>query len=238
MKILPVILSGGAGTRLWPLSREHYPKQLLALAGEHSLLQQTVQRLDGLDALSTDAEVVETDPPMIICNETHRFLVAEQMRQLERASGSVVLEPIGRNTAPALTVAALLALQNGDDDVLLVMPADHVIRDLDAFHRSVVLGSRLASEGRLVTFGIVPDQPHIGYGYIRKGRELDLTDDSGVAYVLDAFVEKPDQATAESYLQTGEYVWNSGMFLMRASVWMEQIERYRPDIASACADAV
>lgn len=221
MPLLPVILSGGSGTRLWPLSREQYPKQLLPLVGADSLLQATVRRLDGL------AEVAD---PLLVCNEEHRFVVAEQVRLLGRA-GSVLLEPVGRNTAPALTLAALWALGRGMDPVLVVMPADHVIVDDDTFRAAVGRAAVLAEAGHAVTFGITPDCPETGYGYLQKGKAQ--TGDSG-AFVLARFVEKPDRVTAQGYLDSGDYLWNSGIFVMKASVWKSAIGVCRPDILVAC----
>jgi len=241
MKIQPVILSGGSGTRLWPLSREYYPKQLLALSGELSLLQETIKRLDGLDQAD-----IGLAPALIICNEEHRFLVAEQARQADIALQGIILEPCGRNTAPALTLAAesILALstddESGDDRIMLVMPADHVIKDIKAFHQAIGLGSRLAANDYLVTFGIVPDHAETGYGYIRKGRQIDRASVSSDTrpYNIASFVEKPDAATAQAYLDSGEYLWNSGMFMMKASVWQQAIAQFRPDILTACQNAV
>ncbi len=238
MKIQPVILSGGAGTRLWPLSREQYPKQLLVFQGEFTLLQQTVQRLEGLSALM--GLVAE---PMIVCNEQHRFLVAEQLRAIDHETAAILLEPEGRNTAPALTVAAFAALNKGDDPVLLVMPADHVIADTAAYHAAVKTAAALADDGALVTFGIVPTAAETGFGYIRKG-ELIVTAAtqslvlSPQSYLLSAFVEKPDAQTAQSYVDSGEYLWNSGMFVMRASVWIEQLTRLQPRMVDACRQAL
>lgn len=227
MNIVPVILSGGAGTRLWPLSREQYPKQLLAFTGDDSLLQDTVKRLDGFDE--------RLGKPVVVCNEQHRFLVAEQLRQIERPAADIILEPVGRNTAPALTLAALRVLESGEDSILLVMPADHVIGDVSAYHTAVAEAVALAEEGALVTFGIVPTQAETGYGYIRKGEPLS---GSSAAARIDAFVEKPDVQTAEEYVASGDYLWNSGMFVMRASVWLSQIERLQPAIAEACRKAM
>ena len=223
--ILPVILSGGSGTRLWPLSREQYPKQLLPLVGKDSMLQATVLRLDGL------AGVAE---PLLVCNEEHRFVVAEQVRQLGR-NGAVVLEPVGRNTAPAVTLAALLALRDGRDAVMVVMPADHVILDGDAFRDAVERAARLAAAGMIVTFGITPDCPETGYGYIQVGAAL--PGDAG-AHALARFVEKPDRETAQRYLDAGDYLWNSGLFVMKASAWRDAIGRCRPDILAACEHAL
>lgn len=225
--IHPVILSGGSGTRLWPLSREHYPKQLLPLMGEQSLLQDTVNRLEGLHAA----------PSLVVCNEEHRFLVAEQLRQLGKTPGGIILEPVGRNTAPALTLAALTLTQRGRDAVMLVMPADHAIQDQTAFQAAVRQGANLADNGHLVTFGIVPTHAETGYGYIKKGKALDAGPAHLTPYAVAAFVEKPDAATARRYFESGEYLWNSGMFMLRASVWLAELERHRPDIASACVTA-
>ncbi len=218
MDICPVILSGGSGTRLWPLSREYYPKQLLALTGERTLLQETGHRLDGIENVL---------PPIVVCNEEHRFLVAEQLRQVNVIPSSIVLEPVGRNTAPALALAAMSLLANDNDPVMLVMPADHVIPDVATFQSVVKEGVKLAAEGRLVTFGIVPDSPATGYGYIKKG--------AGTG--VDAFVEKPDPETAKSYIDSGDYFWNSGLFMLKASVWMEELRRFRSDIAFAIEKA-
>ncbi len=218
MIIHPIILSGGAGSRLWPLSREHYPKQLLCLVGEGTLLQQTITRLDGLPNISA---------PLLVCNEEHRFLVAEQVRQLGKEPMDIILEPVGRNTAPALTLAALSLLKNDEDALMLVMPADHVIQSPEAFHKAVSGAVMLAQSGRLVTFGVAPTAPETGYGYIKKGKGNDVA----------AFVEKPDAVTAQCYLDAGGYLWNSGMFLMRASLWLDELARYRPDILNACRNA-
>ncbi len=228
MKIQPVILSGGAGTRLWPLSREQYPKQLLSFVGDHTLLQQTVQRLDGLSKL-----VGQVAEPIIVCNEQHRFLVAEQLRSIACNPTAILLEPIGRNTAPALTVAALASMKMGDDGILLVMPADHVIANTAQYHKAVQEAVKLAEKDMLVTFGIVPTQAETGFGYIRKGESIE----NSPAAVIDAFVEKPDAATAQAYVDSGEYLWNSGMFVMRASVWLEQLEKCQPDMLVACREA-
>jgi mannose-1-phosphate guanylyltransferase/mannose-6-phosphate isomerase len=216
LKINPVILSGGSGTRLWPLSREHYPKQLLCLLGEQTLLQQTVSRLDGAGNVAA---------PLLVCNEEHRFLIAEQLRQMGKAPADIILEPVGRNTAPALTLAALALLKRSPDDALmLVMPADHVIQNTAKFHSAVKEGSVLAEKGRLVTFGIVPVAPETGYGYIRRGKGNDV----------EAFVEKPDAKTAAQYVASGEYLWNSGMFMMLASVWLDELNRFHPAMLEAC----
>ncbi len=230
IRVQPVVLSGGSGTRLWPLSREKYPKQLLPLVGDDSLLQATVRRTDGIGT--------EVAPPMVVCNEEYRFVIAEQLRVMGKP-GTVVLEPVGRNTAPALTLAALAA--HGDaqaDPVLLVMPADHVIVDTDAFQAAVRQGAALAHKGLVVTFGITPDAPETGYGYIQGGDALAL--DAGVhptARLIARFVEKPDLKTAQSYLDQGSYLWNSGIFMMKASVWLSAIGQCRADILAACTRA-
>jgi mannose-1-phosphate guanylyltransferase/mannose-6-phosphate isomerase len=227
-QVTPVILSGGSGTRLWPLSREHYPKQLLALVGDKTLLQQTALRLDGLAAVAQ---------PLVVCNEEHRFLVAEQLRQIDRPAHSILLEPAGRNTAPALTLAALSLMGSEPDGIMLVMPADHVVRDRATFQRAVTEGAHLARQDRLVTFGIVPTSPETGYGYIRKGEPIVTSAQDAKAYAVGAFVEKPELALARDYLADGGYLWNSGIFMMRASVWLAEIERHRPDIFRACREA-
>ncbi|MBW4053464.1 MAG: mannose-1-phosphate guanylyltransferase/mannose-6-phosphate isomerase [Proteobacteria bacterium] len=225
--LVPVILSGGAGTRLWPLSRELYPKQLLALTGERTMIQQTVLRLEGLAAA----------PPVVVCNEAHRFLVAEQLRQLGVDPQAIVLEPMGRNTAPAIALAAHAALKKAGpkaagDPLLLVLPADHVIRDVPAFHKAVRAAVGAAQAGQLVTFGIVPTTPETGYGYIQRGPA------SGPVYRIARFVEKPNPAAAKEFVASGEYYWNSGMFLFGARRYLEELERLAPQIASACAEAL
>lgn len=222
-KLVPVILSGGSGSRLWPMSRAHYPKQLLPLVTEQTLLQDTVSRLDGLASVAPDLAVAD---PVVVCNEEHRFFVAEQLQELGRNRHRILLEPVGRNTAPALTLAALTVADEDPDAVLLVMPADHVIRDIAAFHAAITEGVNLAAQNQLVTFGITPDRPETGYGYIRKGEPL-----SGAAARLAAFVEKPDAATAEGYLAAGDYLWNSGMFMMTAGNWLSAISALQPEMA-------
>lgn len=226
-KIQPVILSGGSGTRLWPLSREKYPKQLLPLFGADSLLQGTVRRVDGIEGVKLVA-------PMVVCNEEYRFVIAEQLRLMGK-DGVIVLEPVGRNTAPALTLAALEAGAKGEDPVLLVMPADHVILDNSAFQKVVCQGAALAATGMVVTFGITPDCPETGYGYIQTGDSLGAS--SSGACSIARFVEKPDRDTAQHYVDSGDYLWNSGLFMMRASVWLAAMEQCRPDILSACRAA-
>lgn len=224
-KILPVVLSGGSGTRLWPLSREKYPKQLLPLVGDLSMLQATIARMDGIPGLAE---------PLLVCNEEHRFVVAEQMRLLGKR-GKVLLEPFGRNTAPALTLAALWAQEQGDDPVMVVMPADHVILDAAVFRDTVAKAALLAEQGFAVTFGITPDCPETGYGYIQQGGLL--PGDSG-AFKLARFVEKPDRDTAQTYLDAGDFLWNSGLFVMRASTWITALDLCRPDILAACRTAL
>ena len=234
MSLQPVILSGGSGTRLWPLSREAYPKQFLPLTSEHTMLQETVRRLDGIDAEHPRQAIGLLDP-IVVCNEAHRFLVAEQLRLLDRQPAAIILEPKGRNTAPALQLAALAATGDGKDPVLLVMLADHSIRNEPGFRQAAADAYALAQEGAVVTFGIVPGKPETGYGYIRQGERFPVEGVAGDAYVLQAFVEKPDAPTAEQYLSSGDYLWNSGIFMMKASVWMRLLERFRPDIAEASA---
>lgn len=223
--ILPVVLSGGSGTRLWPLSREKYPKQLLPLVGEQSMLQATISRLEGLADMA---------PPLLVCNEDHRFVVAEQVRTLG-LKGTVLLEPFGRNTAPAMALAALWAVREGNDPVMVVMPADHDIADGHAFRDAVARAVALADTGFAVTFGITPDCPETGYGYIQRGSALD---DASGAYALARFVEKPNREVAEGYLASGDYLWNSGIFVMRASVWLAALGACRPDILEACRNAL
>jgi mannose-1-phosphate guanylyltransferase / mannose-6-phosphate isomerase len=227
MKLQQIVLSGGSGTRLWPLSREKYPKQLLSLVGEDSLLQATVRRVAGL-AGATLA------PPMVVCNEEYRFVIAEQLRLMQQ-SGSIVLEPAGRNTAPALTLAALASLKTETDAVLLVMPADHVIMDTAAFQAAVRQGLALAETGVVVTFGITPAAPETGYGYIQSGEAYPAGQTA--ARRIARFVEKPDLPTAQSYVAAGTYLWNSGIFMMKASVWKQAIAVCRPDILAACQTA-
>ena len=227
--LIPVILCGGTGTRLWPLSRASYPKQYWPLSGEGdaTLMQQTQQRLDGLDGL---------EAPLLICNEDHRFIVAEQMRQIGIEPSAILLEPMGRNTAPAVTVAALQATAEGQDPLLLVLAADHLIRDSKQFRHAVDAGRAAAEAGRLVTFGIVPTAPETGYGYIEAAEPFchDQLQDVPIA----RFVEKPDRATAEQFLATGRFTWNSGMFLFRASAMLAELERLAPEVVSCCRAAL
>lgn len=224
--LLPVIMAGGTGSRLWPMSRELYPKQFLRLYGKQSMLQETVLRLDDVDALE----------PVVICNEEHRFLVAEQLRQLNKLSQSIILEPVGRNTAPAIALAALNAINTGDDPILLVLAADHIINNKSAFHQAVQSALVFAKRGQLVTFGIVPTGAETGYGYIQRGQQEIIGDN--VAYRVNRFVEKPNKTTAEGYVASGEYYWNSGMFMFRAKRYLEELEKFRPDILDACRAAI
>jgi len=223
--LIPVILSGGSGTRLWPLSRQQYPKQLLPLVNRYSLLQETVRRLDGLEDIAVQSSI-------IVSNEEYRFVIAEQLRVLGK-TGKIILEPYGRNTAPALTIATLAAMQDSDDPVLLVMPSDHVITDISAFQAIIHKGMTLAESDMLVTFGITPNAPETGYGYIQYGTALHEPGTFRIA----RFVEKPDLATAQNYLEEGSYLWNSGMFMMRASIWLTAIDTCRRDILEACRAA-
>ncbi|MBS1211504.1 MAG: mannose-phosphate guanylyltransferase, partial [Proteobacteria bacterium] len=226
----PVILSGGSGTRLWPYSREAYPKQFLAFIGDKTLLQETVARIEDMELAP---ERFEIQPPVVVCNELHRFLVAEQLRQLGFDRNAIILEPVGRNTAPALSLAAEHAAAEGGDPVLVVMPSDHHVQNVAAFRQRLLDAAEWAAQGAVVTFGIVPDKPETGYGYIRKGAAAGEN-----AFELDGFVEKPDALTASGYLASGDYLWNSGIFVMRASLWCRQIRLHRPDIAGACAEAL
>lgn len=216
--LVPVILSGGSGTRLWPLSRSGHPKQFLALDGERSMLQATWQRIAGMPDVAA---------PLVVTNEAHRFMVAEQLRQVDCVPQAIVLEPAGRNTAPAIAVAAMQARADGNDPLLLVLPSDHVVADGEAFRAAVGEAVPAAAAGGLLTFGIVPTAPETGYGYIRLGPG------QGVRAV-EEFVEKPDADTARRYLESGDYVWNSGMFLMRASRYLDELAQHRPDILEAC----
>ena len=222
--VLPVILSGGSGTRLWPASRSMYPKQLLAIAGEKTMLQATALRTSAMRTVGLQR--AETRH-LVVSNEAHRFSIAEQMNAIEKRA-QIILEPEGRNTAPAIALAALHAQSVDSDIVLLVMPADHVIRDVSAFMTAVSKGMDAATEGKLVTFGIVPNAPETGYGYIKA------TPDGGAPVDVEKFVEKPDEATAARYLEDGGYFWNSGMFLLRASSYLDELQRLAPDIFSAC----
>ncbi|ASR42555.1 mannose-1-phosphate guanylyltransferase/mannose-6-phosphate isomerase [Xanthomonas citri pv. mangiferaeindicae] len=216
--IIPVLLSGGAGTRLWPLSREMYPKQFLPLVGEHTMLQATWQRV---------APLVGEQGPLIVANEEHRFIVAEQLQQVGARPETILLEPAGRNTAPAIAAAALEAAHSTPDAVLLVLPSDHVVQRPDAFLAAVRTALPTAADGKLVTFGVVPHSPETGYGYIKSGT------DGGAVLPVERFVEKPDLATAQQYVASGQYYWNSGMFLFRADRYLEELGRHAPAILSA-----
>lgn len=220
--LLPVIMAGGTGSRLWPMSRELHPKQFLRLYGVNSMLQETISRLDGLDVCE----------PVVICNEEHRFLVAEQLRQQNKLSANIILEPIGRNTAPAIALAALNAINQGSDSVMLVLAADHVITNIAAFHDAIKLALPYAQQDSLVTFGIVANGPETGYGYIHRGEIMGQI--GAGPYKVEHFVEKPDIKTAEKYIHCGDYYWNSGMFMFRAERYLQELEKFRPDILDSC----
>jgi mannose-1-phosphate guanylyltransferase/mannose-6-phosphate isomerase len=225
INVQPVVMAGGSGTRLWPLSRAQHPKQFLVLQGNTSLFQQAVQRLSGL--ASTDIQVAA---PCIVGNEEHRFLVLDQLRELDLPPATLLLEPMGRNTAPAMTLAALQASEGGADPILVVSPADHAFTDTAAFTAALQQAVRTAAGGAIAILGVAPDRPDTGFGYIRCGDPFGA---DGEAVRVAQFVEKPDAATAEHYLRAGSYYWNSGMFVVRASVWLAALERFRPDIAAA-----
>jgi mannose-1-phosphate guanylyltransferase/mannose-6-phosphate isomerase len=226
MKITPVILCGGSGTRLWPLSRAGFPKQFLVLSGTNSLFQQAVERLQGV---ATDDMVLgET---LVVTNEEHRFLALDQLRELKNVAATLLLEPVARNTAPALTLAALHASAQGEDPILVVTPADQTITNSAAFTAALQTSVQAATDGSIVILGITPDKPETGYGYIKAGASS-----AGVCPV-EAFAEKPDADTAQRYLQEGGYYWNAGMFVLRASTWLKALAQFRPDIAQATRDA-
>jgi mannose-1-phosphate guanylyltransferase/mannose-6-phosphate isomerase len=230
--ITPVILAGGSGTRLWPLSRQLYPKQFMQLVESHTLLQSTLLRLSPLDGIQ---------PPIVICNDEHRFIVAEQLREIGIQPQAIVLEPVGRNTAPAIAVAGLMAWPKEEKSILLVLPADHHIEDRQGLAQTVTQGLRFAQQGRLVTFGVEPQTPETGYGYIRKGEPIAaerVSEDGRPVWRIDQFVEKPDLETARSYLASGDYCWNSGMFMFRADRLLEELQTHAPDILSACRRAI
>ena len=216
--ITPVILSGGSGTRLWPLSRKLHPKQFINLVNDTTLFQDTILRLP-----------TNVADPLVICNEEHRFLAAEQLRQIDRESNGIILEPIGKNTAPAIALAALKFINNGKDPLLLVLSADHLIQNIDAFHKSIEVAEKLAENNKLVTFGIVPDKAETGYGYIKA--DIDNTADY---YNIQSFTEKPNQEDAQKYLDSGNYLWNSGMFMFKASIYLQELEKFEPEILTSC----
>lgn len=219
--MISIILSGGSGTRLWPLSRKMYPKQFLSLLHDETMLQRTLQRLEGLEHAA----------PTVVCNDEHRFIVAEQARQIGIEDLSIILEPFGKNTAPAIAVAAVHAMQQDADPVLLVLTADHEIPDQRAFTDVVKQAQPLAAAGKLVTFGIVPIYAATGYGYIRRG------DAEGNGFVVDEFIEKPDGKTAEQYLASDSYYWNSGMFMFRAGAYLAELEKFNPEMVAHCREA-
>jgi len=222
LPISPIIMCGGSGTRLWPLSRAQFPKQFLPLVNDTSMLQDTLARLP-----------VKHQAPVFICNEDHRFLVAEQVKQVKCNNATILLEPQGRNTAPAVALAALNALEKNSDALLLVLAADHVIKNTEEFHQAVSVAAMSAQQGKLVTFGIVPTHAETGYGYIKQGNEK-----GDGTYQVAKFVEKPNEETAQAYLASGEYLWNSGMFLFKASRYIEELEKFRPDILASCQEAM
>ena len=219
--ILPVIMAGGTGSRLWPMSRKNLPKQLLKLDGELTMLQATVDRLQGLPCIA----------PSVICNEDYRFMVAEQLCQMGSDTSALILEPVGRNTAPAIALAAIEATRQGDDPTMLVLAADHVIRNAEAFRQCVIEGNALVEKGKIVTFGIVATHPETGYGYLKAASKIG-------ASAVEAFVEKPDAATAQRYFDSGDYFWNSGMFMFKASRYLAELGKHRPDILDACQKAM
>ena len=218
----PVVLAGGSGSRLWPKSRAALPKQFLSLTSESTMLQDTITRLAGTSA----------QKPIVICNEAHRFLVAEQLRQKHIDHGGILLEPVGRNTAPAIALAALHASMSGEDPLLLVLAADHLIKNTSAFHKAIAKAEKLAAAGKLVTFGIVPDQPHTGYGYIEAGNPIQD------GFEVAKFIEKPNLETATSYVSSGNYFWNSGMFMFKASRYLEELEKFQPEMLDVCKRAI
>jgi mannose-1-phosphate guanylyltransferase len=221
----PVVLAGGTGSRLWPKSRAALPKQFLRLTCELTMLQDTIKRLNG----------TQIDAPIVICNDAHRFLVAEQLRQEDIKHGGILLEPVGRNTAPAIALAALHASLGGEDPILLVLAADHLISNKAAFHKAIEQAEKLAEQGKLVTFGIVPDSAHTGYGYIKRGNSVPGQE---AGYDVAQFVEKPNLATAQSYVDSGEYYWNSGMFMFKASRYLQELAKYAPEMLEICKKAI
>ncbi|MES2365152.1 MAG: mannose-1-phosphate guanylyltransferase/mannose-6-phosphate isomerase [Pseudomonadota bacterium] len=226
MHIHPVILSGGSGTRLWPLSRAALPKQLLPLVSDRTMLQETVLRLSG---------IADVTSPTLVCNQEHRFMVAEQMRAIDVGPEAIFLEPVGRNTAPAAAVAALALMAKDAEALMLLLPADHLIGDVKAFERAVAQAAAIAQSGQLVTFGIVPLAPETGYGYIQRGIKLGDMDN---IFAVERFVEKPSREIAQGYLESGDYFWNSGMFLFKAAAFIEELRKYHPDILAASQTAL
>ena len=220
MALKAVIMAGGSGSRLWPLSTSSSPKQFLSVAGDNSMLQDTFKRIESLDIQSS----------VTVCNEEHRFLVAEQLNAIDKL-GSIILEPVGKNTAPAIGLAALLS-DTDEETLLLILPADHVIQDEVAFNKTVMSAIPIAESGKLVTFGIIPNEPNTGYGYIKKGKPQDI------GFSVNLFAEKPSFESAEKYLKSGDYFWNSGMFLFKASRYLEELEKFRPDIINVCMSSI
>ena len=224
MEIIPVILSGGFGTRLWPLSRKQNPKQYLPLISDNTMLQETILRLSTFDNIAD---------PIILCNVDHRFLVAEQCQQINIKNPTILLEPVSRNTAPAITAAALYLIKKSHDAMLLVLSADHVIQDVEEFHKAISIATKQAQKGKLTIFGIVPTNANTGYGYIKSSKE-----NNGGAYKVEEFVEKPDRITAKKYLDQGDYLWNSGMFMFKANTLIDKLVVHSPDIVKLVSDAV
>ncbi|MDE2429654.1 MAG: mannose-1-phosphate guanylyltransferase/mannose-6-phosphate isomerase [Burkholderiales bacterium] len=229
MLLQPVILSGGSGTRLWPLSREKHPKQLLSLIGKETMLQATATRVS-----SFTGSLNVSQKMLVVCNEEYRFITAEQLRVAGFSDNTLLLEPTGRNTAPALTLAAIAATENSGDAVLLVMPADHVITDVHAFHHAIQSGLQHAADGAMVTFGVLPNRPETGYGYIEVGDNIGRSE----VRELRAFVEKPALSVAQQYLNDGNHLWNSGIFMMRANVWLKAIQHFNPDMFNSCMQSM
>ncbi|EIL0669461.1 mannose-1-phosphate guanylyltransferase/mannose-6-phosphate isomerase, partial [Escherichia coli] len=221
--ILPVIMAGGSGSRLWPLSRTHYPKQFHNLLGKSSLLIDTITRLDN----------IKHQPPLVICNEDHRFLVAEQFRKHSLSTSGIILEPIGKNTCPAIALAAFQAVKTNEDPYLLVLAADHSIGDRDSFQKAIHQAYETAKTGSLVTFGIIPTSPETGYGYIKQGKSLNK-----YAYYVDGFKEKPNIILANEYINSGHYLWNSGMFLFKASSFLKELKKFEPKIYRLCEESI
>ncbi|HCC82655.1 MULTISPECIES: mannose-1-phosphate guanylyltransferase/mannose-6-phosphate isomerase [unclassified Methylophaga] len=220
--MIPVILSGGSGSRLWPLSRKNKPKQFLTLFGDSSMFQSTLTRLNGLESL---------EAPLIVCNNEHRFMVAEQLQEIGLEANGIILEPCARNTAPAIALAALKAMENGEDPLLLILAADHLISDVAVFHKAIQQAQILAEQDKLVTFGIQPQSAHTGYGYIEA-------EEKSKPSSVKRFIEKPDLATAESYLSAGNFFWNSGMFLFKASAYIKELARFSPEMLSSCKQSL